>query len=306
MESNCAGGACREVENPFPLLEEAGGNGCAVYLLLDPLCHPRAIAELHAGTESEISLVFLGTELEPLHELSPRFAQIQPDSRVFKWLMQSDPGWGMLLVSPAPVEEVLAHVRSLLLAKSDGGEVIFRCWDGRILARLCQAVPEEIPLLLGPIRRVIARTEENAWACIDRGSEHDFLSRPHESGLPLPCPWYRFTRRHDEVFRDKRLRVASRNIAHALCSSDPERQLPPFQDESLHHFVSRHVKRADSYGLVGREALELFVRCSLHLGESFPDVRKMPVLKPFAGQTIDENAAMAAMRTVLHQGGLHA
>ena len=56
-------------------------------------------------------------------------------------------------------------------------------------------------------------------------------------------------------------------------------------------------------GLWDAEALDLFVRCCLTLGESFPDVQPAPA--PFSRSPIDEGAAILAMRRICNPGDNH-
>jgi hypothetical protein len=290
----------REVSDPQAVLEEVRNNGWNAWLVLDPGCHPDALAKLYAlEPNAEKTLLFFDSCLEHMHELSPRFAPVTPDSLILDWLEEHDPrGWGMVVASDATSEEILAHLRSLLVVKTEGDNLIFRVWDGRILARICAAMPEETPLLLGPARLVLTRTSAGAWVRIDHTPEDPDTPRPVH-----PCPWYMFGACHAEVFREGRAQVLARNIVFELYGDNPQTHLPlPPEDESLLDFAIRHVVRGLALGLGSQEALDLFVRCSLFHGESFPDVRAMPVLKPFASQIMNEAGAVAAMRKLCAQG----
>jgi len=290
----------REVSDPKAVLEEVRSIGWSAWLVLDPGCHPDALAKLYAlEPDAEKTLLFFDSRLEHMHELSPRFAPVTPDSPILDWLEEHDPkGWGMVVASGATSDEILAHLRSLLVVKTEGDNLIFRIWDGRIVARICAALPEETPLLLGPARLVLTRTSAGAWARIDHTPEDPDPPRPVH-----PCPWYMFGARHDEIFRDNRVQVMARNIVFELCGDNPQTHLPlPPEEESLLDFAIRHVGRGLALGLGSQEALDLFVRCSLFHGKSFPDVRAMPVLKPFASQIMNEAAAVAAMRKLCAQG----
>lgn len=115
-----------------------------------------------------------------MHELSPRILPVTLGSLILDWLEEHDPrGWGMVVASDAPIEDVLAHLRSLLLVKTEGKNLIFRIWDGRILARICAAMSEETPLLLGPARLVLTRTSEGAGPA---------STMPRKPGRSPACP----------------------------------------------------------------------------------------------------------------------
>ncbi len=293
--------AVRDVSDPKAVLEEVRNNGWSAWLVLDPGCHADALAKLYAlEPDAEKTLLFFDSRLEHMHELSPRFALITPDSPILDWLEEHDPkGWGMVVASGATSDEVLAHLRSLLVVKTEGENLIFRIWDGRILARICAALPEETPLLLGPARLVLTRTMTGAWARIDHAPEDPDAPRP-----VLPCPWYMFGARHDEIFRDNRVPVMARNIVFSLCGPTPDTPpLMPPGDEPLLAFAIRHVGRGLAFGLSSENALELFIRCCLLHGESFPDADAFPVLRPFTAKYVNEDAAVAAMHHICTQGG---
>ncbi|HCU69881.1 MAG TPA: hypothetical protein DGF30_11845 [Desulfomicrobium sp.] len=299
------GSAMTKIPSPGPALDDAQSRGWGAWLVLDPGCHPQAIQQLYStDPDSEKNLLFLDSPLEHMHELSPRFAAVRSGTAMLTWLESHDPpGWGMILASDAPAGEVLAHLRSLLLVKAGGEDVIFRIWDGRILSRICEAMPEEVPLLLGPVRRVLTRTEEESWVLIDR---QDPPHAPFGTSTARQCPWYLFSSRHDEIFRDGRARTVARNIVFTLYGDEPETGPAALPDgESLLAFAVRHVDRGLALGLNGERSLELFVRCCLLHGESFPDVDTMPGLRPFAARTMDEDAAVAAMLTICTQGDAH-
>jgi hypothetical protein len=218
------------------------------------------------------------------------------------WLERNNPpGWGMVVASDAQVGDVLAHLRSLLLVKTEWEDVIFRIWDGRIVNRICMAMPEEIPSLLGPARLVLSRMNTGAWMRIDHVPND--LNAPR---IVHPCPWYMFGARHAEIFRDGRAQVIARNIVFSMYGSDPLTPSPqPPGDESLLEFAVRHVERGLALGLCSEQALDLFVRCCLLCGDSFPDGAGQSVLGIFTARVVNEDAAMTAMRTICNQGVHH-
>ncbi len=274
-----------------------------MWLVLDPGCHPQALAKLYATEpDAEKTLLFFNSPLEHMHELSPRIAAVMPDSPMVAWLERHNPpGWGMVLASDVHAGEILAHLRSLLLVKTEGEDVIFRIWDGRIVSRICKAMPEEIPSLMGPARLALTRMSGGAWMRIDHESDKADAPRTVH-----PCPWYMFGARHAEVFRDGRAQVIARNIVFSMYGSDPltpSSQLPG--DESLLEFAVRHVERGLALGLCSEQALDLFVRCCLLCGGTFPNREGQPAIRAFTPQVMNEDAAMSAMRTICNQGVHH-
>ena len=299
-------GTLRRVDNPDELLREARGKGCAIWLLLDPGCRKEALARLYENEpDAEKTILFLKTALKESSQISPWLAPLSLDSPMEHWISGANPaGWGLYLASDAPFDEVLAHLRSLVMVKRDGENVIFRFWDGRPLARICQAMPEDIPMLLGPVRRILTQDEGDGWVCIDRDGDA-FMAEAHRPGPILPSPWYAFTDRHDRLFHDKRPEIVARNITESLLNEKMEHGLALPPNEALSAFVVRHVNRGLALGLWGLEALELFVRCCLRHGEDFPDAQAMPALSPLARTPLDEDAAMAVMRRFCNPGGTH-
>lgn len=299
-------GTLRRVDNPDERLREARAKGCAIWLLLDPGCHREALARLYENEpDAEKTILFLKTALKESNEISPWLAPISRDSPMERWIIGANPpGWGLYLASDAPFEEVLDHLRSLVIARRDGEKVVFRFWDGRPLTRICQDMPEDIPMLLGPVRRILTQDEGGGWVCIDR-NEDAFMAEAHRPETVLPSPWYAFTDRHDRLFHDKRPRIVARNITESLFDEKMERGLALPPNEALSAFVARHVNRGLALGLWGFEALELFVRCCLHHGGGFPDAQAMPALAPLARTPLDEDAAVAAMRNFCNPGGTH-
>jgi hypothetical protein len=295
--------AVREVLGPGAVLEECRTNKWNMWLVLDPGCHPQALAKLYATEpNAEKTLLFFNSPLAHMHELSPRIAAVLPDSPMFDWLERHNPlGWGMVVASDAQAGDVLTHLRSLLLVKTEGEDVIFRIWDGRIVSRICGAMPEEIPALLGPARLVLARMNSGAWMRIDHAP--DEMNAPR---IVHPCPWYMFGARHAEVFRDGCAQVIARNLVFSMYGSDPlAPSAQPPGDESLLEFAVRHVERGLALGLCSEQALDLFVRCCLLCGDSFPSREGQPAIRAFTPQVMNEDAAMNAMRTICNQGVHH-
>jgi hypothetical protein len=306
MEVMNSCGTHRRVEDPDALLREARGKGCPIWLMLDPLCHKDALARLYEmEPDAEKTILFRGTTLAGSIEASPRLASLSRDSPMERWINDAKPsGWGLYFASEAPFDEIVAHLRSLVMIKRDGKNVVFRFWDGRALTRICRGIPEDIPMLLGPVRRILTLDERDEWVCIDRDGDA-FMAQKHPPRQVLPTPWYAFTDQHDRLFHDKRPRIVASNIVESLFNEKMERGLALPQNEALSAFVARHVNRGLALGLWGMEALELFVRCCLRHGENFPDAQTMPGLAAFTRQPIDEDAAMAVMRRLCNPGGSH-
>jgi hypothetical protein len=121
-----------------------------------------------------------------------------------------------------------------------------------------------------------------------------------------PCPWYMFGERHAEAFRDGRALVIAHNLVFSLYGPDPRTPSPqPPGGESLLDFAVRHVERGLALGLCSEQALNLFVRCCLLCGDTFPNREGQPAIRAFTPQVMNEDAAMSAMRTICNQGAHH-
>jgi hypothetical protein len=186
--------------------------------MLAPLCHEEAVLRLYEMDANAEKNLFRCTALAGSIEASPRPAPLSRDSPMEIWINDATPsGWGFYLASDAPFDEILAHLRSLLIVKRAGENLVFRFRGGRILTRICKAMPEDIPRLLGPIRRILTQDDEHEWVCIDRDGEA-FMAQKHRPGPLLPSPWYAFTDQHERLFHVKRPRIVAGNIVESLFS----------------------------------------------------------------------------------------
>jgi len=73
--------------------------------------------------------------------------------------------------------------------------------------------------------------------------------------------------------------------------------------QALKSSLKRFETKGGALGLSNQDSLELFVRCCLLHGESFPDSEAFPALRPFTAGNVNEDAAVAAMRNIYAQGG---
>lgn len=245
------------------LSAQAGLSPC---LILDPACRRDAVATLFQLEPSATHTpIFLHTPLKDSRQVSPWLSGLPADSPLLDWLLRENPpGWGVLLFSAAPAEQVLEHIRSLVIARTDTGrEVVFRAWDGRILARIVMSLDAERPLLLGPAERALLFSDPPGWLAVDNDADAAGAWRAR------PAPWYAFTDAHAALFADKTLDILAANIADSLYAESPDDALPLPADETLTTFTRRQVAQAWDRGLRNPETLTNFVLCGLYLGEDF-------------------------------------
>lgn len=241
-----------------------------LYLLLDPLFHDEASAALYRLESSREHMpLFHGSTLKNMMRVSPWVSCLDFSTPMLGWLSGvNKPGWGMLLFSPAPLETILAHLRSLLLINAFGEKMIFRFWDGRIMERLAARCPEDMADLLGPAHYAFVRNDDLKWTSL-RNPALDSGKAPELGYKARPCPWFVYEKRHSEAFQDKRLKVIGHNLSEDLYGRDDGLLYKVPADERPSLYVARQLDKAQSFGLNSVEALRRYAVCALLNGENF-------------------------------------
>lgn len=144
-----------------------------------PFVTPWPLPRLYEYKQSgDIVKLFHKTPLEQSRTATSRVAAIGSKSPMLSWLSEDEPrNRGMILAIDALLEEIMVHLRSLLLVWTDENDAILQVWDGSVLSRICSILPGEIPVFLGPVRRMVTRTHTRSLACIDRDGEA-FMEAP--------------------------------------------------------------------------------------------------------------------------------
>ena len=164
----------------------------AIYALIDPLADNQPLHywfrhasdtqawPLYGGTEFTDDILH-GPWLLPLAQLPSGLAW---------WQEQESAGQaqGVLIASPYPVEQLVRHWQSLLIAGLDGEEVLFRYYDPRVLAPMLATYTEtEICQFLGPTTSLLI------W---DQADWRAYSPYPKADLTEHTEPWWRMQPAH--------------------------------------------------------------------------------------------------------------
>lgn len=250
---------------PLPLEcagTNAGGLRC---LVLDPLCHKDASATLfqYRGRRLPVPLFAAGPLADSL-PVSPWVAPLDGESiELSAWVAAlSPPGWGMFCHSPYAWEPVVAHLRSLVLARdaAEDKELVFRFWDNRILMRIAHNLPQACARLMGPLDTLLTQDETGEWFKI---------TNPHPTCPPpdIHAPWYVFDEAHAALFADRAKEVTAFNVAEHIYSYMETEDIPLPPNETLKHFALRQIESVRPLGITDEDELTSYVLCALYMGE---------------------------------------
>jgi pSer/pThr/pTyr-binding forkhead associated (FHA) protein len=141
------------------LLQAAAG---PLYALIDSAVDDQAPAAL-ALRGYPIYTLFEGEWAESLAFIGPCLVPaVPPESLVDYFVAARGRHLGILLESPAPLEDMVRHLRSIfVVTDEEGQEYFFRFYDPRVLrAFLPTCTPEELRELFGPISRIYLEDPE--------------------------------------------------------------------------------------------------------------------------------------------------
>lgn len=267
------------LEEPRTAIWETAAKDWHMYLLLDSACAPDAVAKLFLFEQYRRHIpLFAGTFLETAMDVTPWLTELPPSSELVEWLLTDAPkGWGMLLFTGESEEAIVRHFRSLMKVTAEtGGHLTFRPWDGRILERIADHLPEDIPRLLGPVRHAIVIHEGGEWVAIDNPTP--LAAEQLEKYYQVPA-WYVFDEVRSTLFDDKRLLCIARNVAESLYEEEETYTVTLPEGKDIFTFVLDGVWQGRGLGLREEESLRHFVYCLFHLGTNFPDERTVKELQ---------------------------
>jgi hypothetical protein len=187
-----AGGTDFSIFFEAPRLEDSGSPRSSGRALLADLrergelfavldaAHEEKIIPLLQTHVDESSCLYEGLDAEVLAEVAPYIVRFQADSPLLERLLSQGFGkaWGIYLQAKAPLREVRAHLRRLLVVtqEQDGSPMFFRFFDPRVLrAFLPIATARQVDQLSGPITRFFAE---------DRGPRLLAFDRAEKDGVP--------------------------------------------------------------------------------------------------------------------------
>ena len=164
----------------------------AIYALIDPLADNQPLHywyrhasdtqawPLYGGTEFTDDILH-GPWLLPLAQLPNWLTWWQEQERAGQ-------AQGVLIASPYPVEQLIRHWQSLLIAGLDGEEVLFRYYDPRVLAPMLATFTEtEICQFLGPTTSLLIWDQVD-WRAYSPYPEADLTEHTE--------PWWRMQPAH--------------------------------------------------------------------------------------------------------------
>ncbi len=152
-----------------------------VYWLVTASVYQEAVEQLLSIEEA--TPLFEGKEYDDVITLTPWLVPVSSLVDLNYDLLHK----GMILASDAAMHEVVAHLRSLLIAGLDGEEVLFRFYDSQvIMPMLAQMNETDRHRLFGNL---------NSWACIEQSENHDlnittYSMKPHPNFKVNDAPWW--------------------------------------------------------------------------------------------------------------------
>ncbi len=137
-----------------------------LFAVLDAARSDRIPRLLQTSVDEYVSL-FDGLRSQAEEDGAPYLVRFEPGSRLLPRLLHEGWGesWGIFLAGSAPLAEVRAHLRRLLVVtrESDQKPMYFRFYDPRVLrAFLPLATRRQKSVLFGPIQRYLAESPEGA------------------------------------------------------------------------------------------------------------------------------------------------
>lgn len=133
------------------------------YLLLDAARMAGGINKAKELNSQHASL-FSGRSEKDLADVAPYIFSYHPESDFANWYMKEGwgKGWGIMVRSLAPVEDLHAHCRRFLLSKDENKqEIYFRFYDPRVLSIfLPTCSSEQLRDFFGPIDYFMIEDED--------------------------------------------------------------------------------------------------------------------------------------------------
>ena len=102
--------------------------------------------------------LFEGPSADDLRDVAPYLVEVDPSGRYLGlWAQRWGTHSGILLVTSAPPQDLLKHLRGVFAAEDEQGqEFFFRFYDPRVLRMyLPTCTPEEANEFFGPVRRIL-------------------------------------------------------------------------------------------------------------------------------------------------------
>lgn len=175
-----------------------------LYMLLE--CDKQTLQRIYRlESEPEPYELFANTELAAHVEQGPWLMRLSPASEWLAAYSSAPQQWsGLLLSSMRPVQELLAHLRKMLVVPFDGQRKgVLRYYDPRVASYLFPATAEA-DAWLGPIEQLIWHGA--TWAESARGESHWQSLKAEHSGAAVPSlDTFALDRQQTEAFERQQL-----------------------------------------------------------------------------------------------------
>ena len=253
----------------------------AIYALIDPLADNQPLHywyrhasdtqawPLYGGTEFTDDILH-GPWLLPLAQLPSGLAW---------WQEQESAGQaqGVLIASPYPVEQLVRHWQSLLIAGLDGEEVLFRYYDPRVLAPMLATYTEtEICQFLGPTTSLLI------W---DQADWQAYSPCPKAALTEHTEPWWRMRPAHF-VGQPGEKETCLTNIEQWLWQQAPElttQQYEKFGD--IRQALDAHYDELSKQSISDRWLPSVLILYLFGFRDWWPGIHNVVALPPEAEQT---------------------
>ncbi|TVO31781.1 DUF4123 domain-containing protein [Vibrio algivorus] len=157
------------------------------YWLVSSDIHQQAIKQNHQHGFPDALALFHSESFKQVMSYSPWLIPIQPELQH----VDSDTfNQGIVLVSQAPMWDIVTHLRSLLYSALDGEEVMFRFYDPKVIVPMCATfTQDEINAFLGNSQQL---------ACIQDGQLIIYHNTTQFDYQPHSETWWKIQPQHLE------------------------------------------------------------------------------------------------------------
>lgn len=164
----------------------------AIYALIDPLADNQPLHYWYRhASDTQAWPLYGGTEFTDAILHGPWLLPLAQLPNWLTWWQEQEgagQAQGVLIASPYPVEQLVRHWQSLLIAGLDGEEVLFRYYDPRVLAPMLATYTEtEICQFLGPTTSLLI-WEQADWRAYSPYPKADLTEHTE--------PWWRMRPAH--------------------------------------------------------------------------------------------------------------
>ena len=253
----------------------------AIYALVDPLADNQPLHywyrhasdtqawPLYGGTEFTDDILH-GPWLLPLAQL--------PNWLTW-WQEQESAGQaqGVLIASPYPVELLVRHWQSLLIAGLDGEEVLFRHYDPRVLAPMLATYTEtEICQFLGPTTSLLI-WEQADWRAYSPYPKADLTEHSE--------PWWRMRPAHF-VRQPGEKETCLTNIEQWLWQQAPELTTQQYEKlGDIRHVLDVHYDELSKQSIPDLWLPSVLIFYLFGFSDLWPGIQNVVALPPEAEQT---------------------